>query len=89
MKLTTKNFEIVSNGNIYMVKATEYLNGMEELRYRVSFNESPVCVFGWNSNSNCFAVMTDKRNPPIPAGVEAAIGKKLEKIQTAKTAAAA
>lgn len=87
MKLRTENFEIVSNGNIYTVKATEYFNGIEELRYRVSFNNNPVCVFGWNNELNRFAVMYDKRNPAMPGNIETAIGKKLEKIQAMKEAA--
>lgn len=87
MRLTTENFEIVCGGNIYTVKAIEYINGSEELRYRVSFNDSPICVFGWNSELNRFAVMHEKRNPEMSNDVEAAIGKKLEKIQEMKAAA--
>ncbi|PVD52071.1 hypothetical protein DC498_11835 [Terrimonas sp.] len=87
MRLTTENFEIVSGGNIYTVKATEYINGSEELRYRVSFNDNPICVFGWNNELNRFAVMHDKRNPDMSNEIETAIGKRLEKIQQMKEAA--
>lgn len=87
MRLRTENFEIVSGGNIYTVKATEYFNGVEELRYRVSFNNNPVCVFGWNDEANRFAVMHDKRNPSISTDIEMAIGKRLEKIKAMKEAA--
>ncbi|MFT3748625.1 MAG: hypothetical protein QM768_09925 [Agriterribacter sp.] len=87
MRLTTENFEIVSGGNIYTVKATEYINGSEELRYRVSFNDNPICVFGWNDELNRFAVMHDKRNPDMSNDIEIVIGKRLEKIQQMKEAA--
>lgn len=87
MRLTTENFEIVSGGNIYNVSATEYVNGNDELRYRVSFNNNPVCVFGWNEMMNRFAVMHDKRNPSMPDNIEMAIGKRLERIKAMKEAA--
>ncbi|MCC6288512.1 MAG: hypothetical protein IT249_11570 [Chitinophagaceae bacterium] len=87
MRLTTENFEIVSGGNIYTIKATEYINGSEELRYRVSFNDNPICVFGWNDELNRFAVMHDKRNPNMSNDIEVAISKKLEKFQQLKEAA--
>ncbi|MFT3949727.1 MAG: hypothetical protein QM763_22375 [Agriterribacter sp.] len=87
MRLTTENFEIVSGGNIYTVRATEYINGSEELRYRVSFNDNPICVFGWNNELNRFAAMHDKRNPNMQNDIELAIGKRLEKIREMKEAA--
>lgn len=87
MRLTTQNFEIASNGNIYNVKATEYINGSEELRYRVSVNNNPISVFGWNNDLNRFAIMHDKRNPDLSADMELAIGNRLEKIQAMKEAA--
>ena len=87
MRLTTENFDIVSGGNVYIIRATEYFNGSEELRYRVSFNNNPVCVFGWNNELDRFAVMHDNRNPDMSKDIEIAIGKRLEKIQEMKAAA--
>ena len=87
MRLKTENFEITSGGNIYQVRATEYINGSGELRYRVSFNDSPVCVFGWNEAFNGFAMMHDNRNPDINREIEKAISYKLENLQAMKQAA--
>lgn len=87
MRLRTENFEIVSGGNIYNVKATEYVNGSEELRYRVSFNNNPICVFGWNDEFSRFLVMHDKRNPNMPADIEMAIGNRLQKMMALNKAA--
>ncbi|MFT3703744.1 MAG: hypothetical protein QM802_15380 [Agriterribacter sp.] len=87
MRLKTENFEIISNGNIYQVRATEYINGSGEVRYRVSYNDSPVCVFGWNEALNGFAMMHDHRNPGINHETEKAISHKLENIQAMKEAA--
>ena len=87
MRLTTENFELACNGNIYNVKATEYINGTEQLRYRVSVNNNPISVFGWNNDLNRYAVMQDKRNPNLSADIELAIGNRLEKIQAMKEAA--
>jgi hypothetical protein len=87
MRLVTEKFEILSGGNIYHVLATEYLNGQEELRYRVSVNESPVSVFGWNSDRNRFAIMHDPRNPNIPGEIEQAIADRLKHISKMKEAA--
>jgi uncharacterized protein with WD repeat len=63
------------------------LNGQEELRYRVSVNESPVCVFGWNSDRNRFAIMHDPRNPNISGEIEQAIADRLKHISKMKEAA--
>lgn len=87
MRLVTEKFEILHSGNIYQVRATEYLNGQEELRYRVSFNDSPVCVFGWNNDMNRFTIMHDHRNPDIPGEIEQAIAGRLKHISKMKEAA--
>ena len=87
MRLVTEKFEVLSGGNIYQVRATEYFNGQEELRYRVSVNNSPVCVFAWHSNLNRFAIMQDSRNPEISAGVEQEIAGKLKNFSKMRAAA--
>lgn len=87
MRLTTEKFEIISGGSVYQVRATEYINGIGELRYRVSYNNSPVSVFGWNDSLNRFAVMHDDRNPNTHPEIENAIARKLENIQAMKQAA--
>lgn len=87
MRLTTEKFEIISAGNVYQVRATEYINGSNELRYRVSYNDSPVSVFGWNEDLDRFAVMHDSRNPSTHPEIENAIARKLENIQSLKQAA--
>ncbi|MBN8857428.1 MAG: hypothetical protein J0H29_03505 [Sphingobacteriales bacterium] len=87
MRLVTEKFEILSGGNIYQVRATEYLNGQEKLRYRVSVNDSPVCVFGWNNDRSRFTIMHDHRNPDIPGEIEQAIAGRLKHISRMKEAA--
>ena len=87
MRLVTEKFEILSGGNISQVRATEYFNGQEELRYRVSINDSPVCVFGWNTNLNRFAIMEDSRNPDISAAIEQSIAGKLKSLSKMREAA--
>ena len=87
MRLTTEKFEIVSQGNVYPVCATEYINGSGELRYRVSYNNNPVSVFGWNEDQNQFILMHDDRNPDMHSEIKNAIIRKLESIQQMKQAA--
>ncbi len=87
MRLTTEHFEILSGSNIYKVKATRYLNGIEEKRYRVCFDESPVCMFGWDPETNSYKLMFDLRNPQLPEGLETAIGNRLTDIEPVKRAA--
>lgn len=87
MRLTTEQFEIVSNNNTYHVEATKYFNGIEEKRYRVCVNKSPVCVFGWNEDLHLYRLMFDLRNPQMPDGLETAIGKRLSNLESIEKAA--
>jgi len=87
MRPVTENFEIVSGNNIYSVKATKYLNGIDEKRYRVCLNDNPVCVFGWNEDLHTYRLMFDVRNPQMPEGLESAIGKRLCDMEVIKEAA--
>lgn len=87
MKTIREMFEILADGKTYIVNAISYLNGNEELRYRVSVNNSPVFVFGWNDNLNRYAVMHDTRNPQITSSTETAIAGKLENLFAKKQAA--
>lgn len=87
MRPVTEQFEIVSGNAIYTVKATQYLNGIEEKRYRVCINENPVCVFGWNEDVHTYRLMFDVRNPQMPEGLEAAIGNRLCDIEFVAAAA--
>ncbi|HEX5025753.1 MAG TPA: hypothetical protein VFV68_10795 [Agriterribacter sp.] len=87
MKTVTEIFEIFAGERPYMIKATSYFNGREKLRFRVTVNNSPVCVFGWDEDLDRLAIMQDSRNPFIHPAAELAIARKLESIYTKKLAA--
>ena len=87
MKTVTEIFEIIAEGKPYTVKATSFLNGMEKLRYRVSVNNSPVCIFGWDEGLDRFAILKDARNPDIHPAAEMIIARKLENMFAKKQAA--
>lgn len=70
-----------------MVKATSFLNGMEKLRFRVSVNNSPVCIFGWDEGLDRFAILKDARDPEIHPATEVIIAGKLENLLAGKQAA--
>ncbi len=77
MRPTTTHFDIASGNREYTVTATQYLNGIEERRYRVCINENPVCVFGWNEDLQTYRLIYDVRNPQIPQELESVIGRRL------------
>ena len=87
MKTTTEIFEIVADGNPYMVKATPFVNGREKLRFRVSVNNSPVCIFGWDEDLDRFAILKDARDPDVYPAAEMVIARKLENLFAKKQAA--
>ncbi len=87
MKPTTEIFEIMAEGKPYIVKATPYLNGREKLRFRVSMNDSAICIFGWDESLDRFAIMKDARDPAVHPAAEMIIARKLENISARKQAA--
>ncbi len=87
MKTVREIFEIIAEGKPFMVKATSFLNGMEKLRFRVSVNNSPICIFGWDEGLDRFAILKDKRDPEIHPSTELIIARKLESLSASKQAA--
>lgn len=87
MKNYSEKFEVIADGKSYNVYISGYKNGSDQPRFRVSVNEGPVAVFGWDENLDRFAVMVDKRNPPISSSLEMIIAHKLNHIPELKVAA--
>jgi hypothetical protein len=87
MKTVTEIFAIIAEGKPYTVKTTSFLNGMEKLRFRVSVNNSPVCIFGWDEDLDRFAILKDARDPDIQPAVEMIVARKLENLFAKKQAA--
>lgn len=88
MKTRRETFEITAEGRPYNVNATSYLNGSEELRFRVSVNNSPICIFGWDQGLDRFAIIKDNRDPMVSPSVEMLIAQKLENVHAQIRAAA-
>ncbi|MGN6494080.1 MAG: hypothetical protein ACTHLE_18925 [Agriterribacter sp.] len=88
MKTRRETFEIIAEGKPYIVNATSYLNGSEQLRFRVSVNNSPVCIFGWDEGLDRFAIIKDNRDPMIAPSVEMLISERLENVYAQIKAAA-
>ncbi|HRN56175.1 MAG TPA: hypothetical protein PLL71_06970 [Agriterribacter sp.] len=87
MKSTTAIFECMAEGKPYVVKATPYLNGREKLRFRVSVNNSAICIFGWDEGLDRYAILKDARDPEIHPAAEMIIAGKLENLFAEKHAA--
>ena len=52
MKTRTEIFELTIDGKPLVVKATPYQTHSTETRFRVSINDSPVHIFGWDKDLN-------------------------------------
>ena len=77
-KTVTETFEVMVDGKPVAVKATLYETPTSEARYRVSVDDSPVYIFGWDSHRNRLAAI-DSGNAAngIPERIEMAIGQQL------------
>lgn len=71
------SFEVPVNGRLYAVNATPFKLASGETCYRVSYNNGPVHVFGWDEGLDRFAG-TDNAADIIPPVVEMAIAQQLE-----------
>lgn len=87
MKNYKEKCEIIAEGNSYYVNIHSYRNGADQLRFRVSVNEGPVSIFGWDNHLDRFAVMADNRNPSISPTLEMIIARKLDRVPELKKAA--
>ena len=75
-RIETLSFELPINGRSYFVHATPYKVPAGEIFYRISYNNSPVHVFGWDQGLDRFAE-TDSLADIIPPVIEIAIAGKL------------
>jgi hypothetical protein len=76
-KTKTLSFEMVINNRAYNVKATPYTIATGETRFRVSYNNSPVHIFGWDNGLERLAEVEDATDILVPV-VEMAIARELE-----------
>ncbi len=82
----TVSFELPVNGRTFAVTATSYTVATGDTLYRISYNNGPVHVFGWDNGLSRFAE-TDTMAEVIPPVIEMAIAERLhdyvEKMQHA------
>ena len=77
-KARTANFELKINGKTLEVSATPYLVNGEETRFRVSYNESPVFIFGLDPVKKHVSVIDS--HEAMPESIESAISSQLEQF---------
>lgn len=70
------NFEVNVNGAPVEVLAKPYLAANDQKRFRVSYNGSPIHIFGLDENANKVRVL-DSAAQEIPPQVERAIADTL------------
>lgn len=76
-KMPHISFDVTVNGRSYAVNATAFKIPSGETFYRVSYNNGPVHVFGWDEGLDRFAEM-DKAADIIPPIIEMAIAERLD-----------
>lgn len=72
----TLEFTIEVNGSVVNVKAKPYMAN-DKRRFRVSYNGSPVHVFGWDTATNSVKAIDSAAADHIPTSIEYAIGEEL------------
>lgn len=78
MKTRTEIFDMAIDGKPVKVKATPYRMHTEELRYRVSINDSPVHIFAWDDQRNRLTIIDKaKMAENVPEQVVEMIGRQL------------
>ncbi|MHA4846539.1 hypothetical protein ACX0G7_20355 [Flavitalea antarctica] len=81
-KVTTEKFDILLEGKPVAIKASRYQTHNNEIRFRVSINDSPVYIFAYDEELER-AVAIDQ------SSAIAAISPKIEEVIGARLAAAA
>ena len=74
--------DIVVDGNPLQVVAKPYLAANDQPRFRVSYNGSPVHIFGEDESLHQLVAL-DSASEIIPATIERAIGTALQRRMTA------
>lgn len=78
MKTRTEIFELTVDGTPVIVKATPYQTPATETRFRVSVNDSPIYIFGWDKDINRLtAIDSSTVASKIPSKIDEAIGREL------------
>ena len=70
--------DIVVDGNPLQVVAKPYLAANDQPRFRVSYNGSPVHIFGEDSSLHQLVAL-DSGSEEIPVAIEHAIGSALKR----------
>ncbi|MFT3932201.1 MAG: hypothetical protein QM726_01195 [Chitinophagaceae bacterium] len=78
-RMESISFDINVNNRTYNVVATPFNIASGEQLYRISYNNEPVHVFGWDEGLNRFAE-NDTTAEVIPPIVEMAIAEKLNVV---------
>lgn len=78
-RIPSVSFELPVNGRSYAVSATPFTVASGDTFYRVSYNEGPVHVFGWDEGLNRYAD-TDELADVIPPVIEMAIAEKIQEV---------
>lgn len=78
MKTRTEVFELLIDGKPLVIKATPYQTATTETRFRVSVNNSPVHIFGWDKNLNRLtAIEHGSATGDMPKQIDEAVGREL------------
>jgi len=77
MKTHTETFKLMIDGKPVEVRATPYvIKHTKQKKVRVSYNGSPVHIFGWDTTNQLHLV--EEGADMIPHRIEEAIAKELE-----------
>lgn len=78
-RIPSISFEVPVNGRSYAIQATPFEVPGGDMLYRVSYNNGPVHVFGWDEGLNRYAE-TDDLADVIPPVIEIHIAEKIQDI---------
>jgi len=78
-RIPGKRFELSINNRVYEVSATPFIVASGDIMYRISYNNGPVHVFGWDEGLNRYAE-TDRLAEVMPPVVELQIAAKLNEF---------
>lgn len=77
-KVRTEKFEIVLEGKPVLIKASRYETHNNEIRFRVSINDSPVYIFAYDEDLNkAVAIDQSSAIAAISPNIEDVIGTRL------------
>jgi hypothetical protein len=84
MKTRTEVFEVMVDGSPLVIKATPYQTHTTETRFRVSVNNSPVHIFGWDKDlKRLTAIDHGNATGDMPKKIDEVIGRQLYQLVAA------